>query len=277
MSIFAAYESGKTVGRVGASSTGRTSFGATSSIFISSFSSPMGKSSTSGYMGPRSAAGGFDHSGGRGGGGIFGSSEQSQPTPGAPPPPATRCPPLDEHSSGFRKSILEQRTVDFRDQRTVDFRLEPQSEMPTPTQAAAMPPEAGSALPAEPFPPSPANASRRASQVQAPALVEMTGNQAEDMKKLLEQLKGLEATPSPGARANRMSIMAGNDEVPMSAYDDLRDTTQKLVELMNKSPNGKSPGATLHTGELDAQEDDGTTRIHEEAVRDKMRDLSRAK
>mmetsp|Transcript_5977 Transcript_5977/g.14218 ORF Transcript_5977/g.14218 Transcript_5977/m.14218 type:complete len:229 (+) Transcript_5977:143-829(+) len=125
------------------------------------------------------------------------------------------------------------------------------------------------------------NNSHEASKKAAPPKLEMTGNHTEDMKKLLEQLKGLEASSPTNGTQQRVSFNE-SDEAPDTAFDDLRETTMRLMKVMPNSPGQAAPASSprppVSSGPgYDAGKDDPATRQAEEAIRDQMRALSRAK
>mmetsp|Transcript_55791 Transcript_55791/g.172947 ORF Transcript_55791/g.172947 Transcript_55791/m.172947 type:complete len:370 (+) Transcript_55791:80-1189(+) len=107
-----------------------------------------------------------------------------------------------------------------------------------------------------------------------PPPVELTGDQNEDMKRLLQQLNSLQAT-SPTTGVKRSMSMHDSDEVPGSAFDDLRDTTMKLVALMPQKDHVEKLPAD---GDLNSTQDfRQVNRAAEEALKGRMRDLASAK
>mmetsp|Transcript_105522 Transcript_105522/g.315183 ORF Transcript_105522/g.315183 Transcript_105522/m.315183 type:complete len:382 (+) Transcript_105522:78-1223(+) len=109
-------------------------------------------------------------------------------------------------------------------------------------------------------------------------LVEMTGNQTEDMKRLLAQLNGLQVTSPSGGHVQK--IMPHDDEVPATAFDELRDTTMKLMAVM---PQKEQLEKLQHAKDGDNRKNnDGfgamgeVNRAAEEALKERMRDLANA-
>lgn len=93
------------------------------------------------------------------------------------------------------------------------------------------------------------------------------------MKRLLAQLKDLEATsPSDGNKLNYAPQEAA--EAPDSAFDELRDTTMKLMSLMpskDQRTGGTEDAASQRLADHDLSHG------AEEALKDQLRNLAQAK